>query len=63
MTTNDERRRLTEPLESVTTFFGALMIIAALVGVAFLVFGAALLTFARIVKAGAAMDAEIQATI
>jgi hypothetical protein len=25
--------------------------------------GAALLTFARIVKAGAAMDAEIQATI
>ena len=39
MTTNDERRGLTEPLESVTTFFGALMIIAALIGVAFLVFG------------------------
>ena len=39
MTINNERRRLTEPLESVTTFFGALMIIAALVGVAFLVFG------------------------
>jgi hypothetical protein len=29
MTTGDERRRLTEPLDSVTTFFGALMIIAA----------------------------------
>ena len=39
MTTSDERRRLTEPLDSVTTFFGALMLIAALVGVAFLVFG------------------------
>jgi hypothetical protein len=39
MTTNDERRGLTEPLESVTRFFGVLMIIAALVGVAFLVFG------------------------
>ena len=39
MTTNNERRGLTEPLESVTTFFGALMIIAALIGVAFLVFG------------------------
>ncbi len=39
MTTSDERRRLTEPLESVTTFFGVLMIIAALIGVAFLVFG------------------------
>lgn len=39
MTTDSERRGLTEPLESVTTFFGALMIIAALVGVAFLVFG------------------------
>ena len=39
MTTSDERRRLTEPLDSVTTFFGTLMIIAALVGVAFLVFG------------------------
>ena len=39
MTINNERRRLTEPLGSVTTFFGALMIIAALVGVAFLVFG------------------------
>jgi DUF2975 family protein len=39
MTTSSERRGLTEPLESVTTFFGALMIIAALVGVAFLVFG------------------------
>ena len=39
MTIDDERRRLTEPLGSVTTFFGALMIIAALVGVAFLVFG------------------------
>ena len=32
MTTNDERRGLTEPLESVTTFFGVLMIIAALIG-------------------------------
>jgi hypothetical protein len=39
MATDNERRGLTEPLESVTTFFGALMIIAALVGVAFLVFG------------------------
>ena len=39
MTTDNERRPLTEPLESVTRFFGALMIIAALVGVAFLVFG------------------------
>ena len=40
MTTDDERRGLTEPLESVTTFFGALMIIAALIGVAFLVLAA-----------------------
>jgi lysylphosphatidylglycerol synthetase-like protein (DUF2156 family) len=39
MTTDDQRRGLTEPLESVTTFFGALMIIAALIGVAFLVIG------------------------
>jgi Protein of unknown function (DUF2975) len=39
MTTSDERRRLTEPLESVTTFFGALMIIGSLVVGAFLVFG------------------------
>lgn len=39
MTTDNERRPLTEPLESVTRFFGVLMIIAALVGVAFLVFG------------------------
>jgi hypothetical protein len=39
MTTSDERSRLTEPLESVTAFFGGLMILAALVGVAFLVFG------------------------
>jgi hypothetical protein len=39
MTIDDERRGLTEPLESVTRFFGALMITAALVGVAFLVFG------------------------
>jgi hypothetical protein len=39
MTTSNERRGLTELLESVTTFFGALMIIAALVGVAFLAFG------------------------
>jgi hypothetical protein len=39
MTTKSERRGLTEPLESVTTFFGALMIIATLIGVAFLVFG------------------------
>jgi DUF2975 family protein len=39
MTTRNERGDLTEPLESVTRFFGALMIIAALVGVAFLVFG------------------------
>lgn len=39
MTTSNERGDLTEPLESVTRFFGALMIIAALVGVAFLVFG------------------------
>ena len=37
--TSDERGGLTEPLESVTRFFGVLMIIAALVGVAFLVFG------------------------
>ena len=41
MTTNDERRGLTEPLESVTTFFGVLMIIAALIGLAFLVFSSA----------------------
>ena len=39
MPTNSERRGLTEPLESVTAFFGGLMIIAALVGIAFLVFG------------------------
>jgi hypothetical protein len=39
MTIDDERRGLTEPLESVTRFFGVLMLIAALVGVAFLVFG------------------------
>jgi Protein of unknown function (DUF2975) len=39
MTIDDKRRGLTEPLESVTRFFGALMITAALVGVAFLVFG------------------------
>jgi len=39
MTTSNERRRLTEPLGSVTTFFGGLMIIAALIGTAFLVFG------------------------
>jgi hypothetical protein len=39
MTTSSERRGLTEPLASVTTFFGGLMIIAALIGVAFLVFG------------------------
>ena len=39
MMTSNERSGLTEPLESVTRFFGALMIIAALVGVAFLVFG------------------------
>ena len=39
MTIDDERRGLTEPLESVTRFFGALMITAALVGVGFLVFG------------------------
>ena len=39
MTINDERRRLTEPLESVTTFFGALMLIGALLGAALLIFG------------------------
>src|SRR5215472_3367816 len=39
MTMNNERRELTEPLGSVTRFFGALMIIAALVGTGFLVFG------------------------
>jgi len=39
MTIDNEDGGLTEPLESVTKFFGALMIIAALVGVAFLVFG------------------------
>jgi hypothetical protein len=39
MTMNNERRELTEPLGSVTRFFGALMIIAALIGAAFLVFG------------------------
>jgi hypothetical protein len=39
MTTDNERRGLTEPLGSVTRFFGALMIIAALIGTAFLVFG------------------------
>lgn len=36
---SSERGELTEPLESVTRFFGALMIIAVLAGVAFLVFG------------------------
>ncbi len=39
MMTSDGRGGLTEPLESVTRFFGVLMIMAALVGVAFLVFG------------------------
>jgi len=39
MATSDERRKLLEPMDSVTTFFGALVIISALVGVAFLVFG------------------------
>jgi hypothetical protein len=39
MMTSNERGELTEPLESVTRFFGALMIIAALVGVTYLVFG------------------------
>jgi len=39
MTTDNERRRLTEPLESVTTFFGALMIIGSLVVLGFVVFG------------------------
>jgi DUF2975 family protein len=39
MTSSDERRRLTQPLESVTTLFGALMIIAALIGTGLLVFG------------------------
>jgi hypothetical protein len=39
MMTSNERGGLTEPLESVTRFFGALMIIAALVGVTYLVFG------------------------
>ena len=39
MMTSNERGGLTEPLESVTRFFGVLMIMAALVGVAFLVFG------------------------
>lgn len=39
MTTSDERSRLTEPLGSVTAFFGGLMILAALVGAAFTVFG------------------------
>lgn len=39
MTTSDERRGLTEPLESVTTFFGALMIFAVLAGVALILFG------------------------
>ena len=38
MTIDDEHRVLTEPLESVTKFFGALMIIAALVGGALFVF-------------------------
>jgi hypothetical protein len=38
MTISNDRDKLTEPLESATTFFGALMIIAALVGVGFLVF-------------------------
>jgi hypothetical protein len=39
MTTSNERDELTEPLASVTRFFGGLMIIAALIGTAFLVFG------------------------
>jgi len=39
MMTSSGRSGLTEPLESVARFFGMLMIIAALAGVAFLVFG------------------------
>ena len=39
MTINDQRRRLTEPLESVTTFFGALMLIGAVLGAGLLIFG------------------------
>lgn len=39
MTASNERGELTEPLESVTRFFGALMIIVALVGVGAFVFG------------------------
>ena len=71
MTTDDERRGLTELLESVSTFVGALMISAALIGVAFLVFGSdgthGGLPGSECVTnpgtEGAAMDAEIQATI
>src|SRR2546429_5161404 len=39
MTTSNERDELTEPLASVTRFFGGLMIIAALIGTGYLVFG------------------------
>jgi hypothetical protein len=39
MTTDNERRRLTEPLESMTTFFGALMIIGSLVVLGLVLFG------------------------
>lgn len=39
MATSDERSRLTEPLESVTTFFGTLMIIAVLAFVGLVLFG------------------------
>jgi hypothetical protein len=39
MTTSDDNRKLIEPLESVTAFFGALMLIAVTVGLAFLAFG------------------------
>ena len=39
MTTDNERRRLTEPLESMTTFFGTLMIIGSLAVLGLVVFG------------------------
>jgi hypothetical protein len=39
MATSDKRRRLLEPLDSVTTFFGVLTILGTLVVAAFFVFG------------------------
>jgi demethoxyubiquinone hydroxylase (CLK1/Coq7/Cat5 family) len=58
-------RKLTEPLESTTLFFGLLFAAALVLGaLATLVgTGTALLTFARIVRLGAAMDDQLQGTV